>query len=280
MDPSHPFVVQSLSHVRPTLFNPMGSSMPGFPVLHHLLELAQTHIHQVGDGIQPSNPCRPLLLLPSIFPTVRVFSSESALRIRWPKYWSFSISPSNESSGLISFRIDWFGLLAVQGTLKHLLQHHSPKASIIQHLAFFIVQLTVESLKHWLERISCQVWWHEWQEQKWITEKLNIQMLVNWELALKRVKTSAGFFEGKKKNPSGFFLQQILFSIFSLGGIQEKNDLSHSSNEFYSLLNFKYVNLIPRWSPKNMYCQVIDLDTPFQGSPLPSCSNFSGSGSK
>ena len=88
--------------------------------------------------------CRPLLLLPSIFPSIRVFSNESALCIRWPKYWSFtfSISPSIEHSGLISFRMDWLDLLAVQGTLKSLLQHHSSKASILLHSAFFIVQLS------------------------------------------------------------------------------------------------------------------------------------------
>ena len=89
--------------------------------------------------------CRPLLLLPSIFPSVRVFSNESVLHIRWPKYWSFSfsISPSNEYSGLISFRMDWLDLPAVQGTLKSLLQHHSSKASILRHSAFFIVQLSL-----------------------------------------------------------------------------------------------------------------------------------------
>ena len=88
--------------------------------------------------------CRPLLLLPSIFPSIRVFSNESALHIRWPKYWSFSfsISPSSENSGLISFGMDWLDLLAVQGTLKCLLQHHSSKTSILQHSAFFIVQLS------------------------------------------------------------------------------------------------------------------------------------------
>ena len=88
--------------------------------------------------------CHPLLLLPSIFPSIRVFSNESALHIRWPKYWSFSfsISPSNEHSWLISFRIDWFDLLAIQGILKSLLQHHSSKASILWHSAFFIVQLS------------------------------------------------------------------------------------------------------------------------------------------
>ena len=88
--------------------------------------------------------CHPLLLLPSIFPSISVFANESALRIRWPKYWSFSfsISPSNDYSGLISFRIDWFDLLEVQGALKSLLQHHSSKPSILQHSTFFIVQLS------------------------------------------------------------------------------------------------------------------------------------------
>ena len=112
-----------------TLHNHMDCSIPGFAVLHHLPEFAQTHVHWVSDVIQTSHPCRPILLLPSIFPSIRIFSNESALCIRWPKYWtfSFSISPSNEYSGLISFRIDWFDLLAVQGTLKNLLQHHSSK---------------------------------------------------------------------------------------------------------------------------------------------------------
>ena len=99
------------------------------------------------ESVMPSNHlilCCPLLLLPSIFPSIRVFSNESVLHIRWPKYWSFSfsISPSNEYSGLISFRIDWFDLLAVQGTLKSLLQHHSSKASILQHSAFHMIQLS------------------------------------------------------------------------------------------------------------------------------------------
>ena len=100
------------------------------------------HVHKVSDVIHLIL-CRPLLL-PSIFPSIRVFSSESVLCIRWPKYWSFSfsISPSNEYLGLISFRINWFDLLAVQGTLKSLLQHHSSKASILQHSAFFMVQLS------------------------------------------------------------------------------------------------------------------------------------------
>ena len=119
----------------------MDYSKPDFPVLHQLPELAQTHVHWVGDVIQPSH----CLSSPSppapIFPSIRVFSNESALRIRWLKYWSFSfsISPSNEYSGLISFRIDLFDLLAVLETLKSLLQHHSSKASILLHSAFFIV---------------------------------------------------------------------------------------------------------------------------------------------
>ena len=102
------------------------------------------HVHWVGDAIQPSHPRLSLLLLPSIFSSIMVFSSELDLHIRWPMYWtfSFSISPSNEYSGLISFRMDWFDLLTVQGTLKSLLQHHSSKALILQHSVFFIVQLS------------------------------------------------------------------------------------------------------------------------------------------
>ena len=122
----------------------MNHSTPGFPVHHQLLEPTQTHVH---ESVMPSNHlilCRPLLLLPSIFPSIRLFSNESTLPIRWPKYWSFSfiISPFNEYSELISFRIDWFDLLAVQGTPKSLLQHHSSKASILHCSAFFMVQLS------------------------------------------------------------------------------------------------------------------------------------------
>ena len=119
----------------------MDCSTPGFPIHHQLLELAQTHVHQVSDAIQPSHPLSSPLLLPSIFPSIRVFYNESVLHIRWPKCWSFSfsISPSSEYSGLISFRIDWVALLAVQRCLKSLLQHHSSKASVLQHSAYFIV---------------------------------------------------------------------------------------------------------------------------------------------
>ena len=112
---------------------PLDCSTPGFPILHYLPEFAQTHVHWVGDAIQPSHLCCPLFSLPSIFPSNRVFSKQLALCIRWPKYWSFnfSISPSNEYSGVISFRIDWFDFLSVQGTLKNLFQHHNSKPSAL-----------------------------------------------------------------------------------------------------------------------------------------------------
>ena len=115
-----------------TLCNPMDCSTPGFPVHHQLLELAQTHVHRVSDAIQPSHPVSSPS--PSISPSIRVFSSESVLHIRWPKYGSFSISisPSNEYSGLISFRMAWLDLFAVQGTHQSLLQHYSSKASILR----------------------------------------------------------------------------------------------------------------------------------------------------
>ena len=122
----------------------MSRSTPGLPVHHQLPEFTQTHVHRVGDAIQQSHPLSSLLLLTLIPPSIRVFSNESTLCMRWPKYWSFnfSISPSSEHLGLISFRMDWLDLLGVQGTLKSLLQHHSPKASILQHSAFFTVQLS------------------------------------------------------------------------------------------------------------------------------------------
>ena len=129
------FRFSSVAKSCPTLCDPMNHSRPGLPVHHQLPESTQTHFHRVGDAIRPSHP----LLSPSRpvlnFPSIRVFSNESVLCIRWPKYWSFSfnISPSNEHQGLISFRMDRFDLLAVQGTLKSLLQYHSSKASILQH---------------------------------------------------------------------------------------------------------------------------------------------------
>ena len=135
------FQFSSVAQSCPTLCDPMDFSTPGLPVLHHLPELKLMST----ESVMPPNHlilCRPLLLLPSIFPSIRVFSNEQALCIRWPKYWSLSISPTNEYSGLITFRMDWLDLLAVQGTLKSLLQHHSSKASIFWCSAFFTVQLS------------------------------------------------------------------------------------------------------------------------------------------
>ena len=120
----------------------MDNSTPGFPVLHHLPELLRLMSIEL---VMPSNClvlCHPLLLLPSLFPSIRVFSNMLALHIKWPKYWSFRISPSNEYSGLISFMIDWVDLLAVQRTLKTLFHHHTSKASILWCSAFFMIQLS------------------------------------------------------------------------------------------------------------------------------------------
>ena len=135
-------VVVVVTQSCPTLCNPMDCSTLSFPVHHYLLEFAQTHVHQVDDAIQPSHP-----LLSPYLPTFNLSQhqglfNESVLSIRWPKHWnfSFSISPSNEYSRLISFRIDWLDLLALQGTLKSLLQHHILKASILQCSVFFMVQ--------------------------------------------------------------------------------------------------------------------------------------------
>ena len=142
----HSFQFSSVAQSCLTLCNPMNHSTPGLPVHHQLPESTKP---MSIESVMPSNHlilCRhhPLLLVPSIFPSIRVFSNESALHIMWPKYWSFSfnISPSNEHPGLISFSMDWLDFLVVQGTLKSLLQHHSSESSILQHSAFFIVQLS------------------------------------------------------------------------------------------------------------------------------------------
>ena len=136
----------SVTQSYPTLCDLMDCSTPGLPVHHQLPEFGQL---MSIDSVMPSSHvilCYALLLLPSIFSTIRVFSNESPFCIRWPKYWSFSlnISPSNEHSGLISFRMDWLDLLALQGTLKSLLQYHSSKTSILWHSAFFIIQLSYQ----------------------------------------------------------------------------------------------------------------------------------------
>ena len=137
------YLFSSLTQSCPVLCDPINCSTPSFLVHHLHLELTQTHVHQVSFAIQPSLP-QPLLLLPSIFPSIRVFSNQSAVHIRWPKYqgFSFSTSPSNEYSGLISFRTECFYLLAVQGTLQSLLQYHSSKASIFWLSTFFMVHLS------------------------------------------------------------------------------------------------------------------------------------------
>ena len=137
-------VVSSVAQSCPTLCNPMDCSTPGLPVHHQLPEFTQTHVHWVSDTIQPSHPllspCPPAFNLSQH----QGLFQESVLHIRWPKHWnfSFSISPSNEYSGLISFRMNWFDFLAVQGTLKSFLQFHSSKTSVLWHSAFFMVQLS------------------------------------------------------------------------------------------------------------------------------------------
>ena len=134
----------SVAQSCPTLFDPMNRSTTGLPVHHQLLEFTQTHVHRVSDAIQPSPPLSSPFPPAPILPSIRVFFNELTLCRRWPKYWSFSfsISPFKEHPGLISFRMDWLDLLAVQGTLKSLLQHHSSKASILRRSDFFTVQLS------------------------------------------------------------------------------------------------------------------------------------------
>ena len=139
----HSVQFSSVTKLCPALCNQEDCSTPGFPVHHQLSEFTQTHVHWVSHAIHLML-CHPFLLPLSIFPSTKVFSNESILHIRWPKYWSFtfSISPSNEYSGLTSFRMDWLDLFAVQGTVKSLLQHHCTKAWILWCSAFFMVQLS------------------------------------------------------------------------------------------------------------------------------------------
>ena len=153
----HVFIsVQSLSHVRlfATPWNTARQASLSITNSWSLLKVMSIELVMPSNHLILCHPhailCRPLLLLPSIFPNIRVFSNESVLRIRWPKYCSFSTSPSNEYSGLISFRMDWLDLLVVQGTLKSLLQHHSSKASVLHRSAFFIVHSNILGLSLWL----------------------------------------------------------------------------------------------------------------------------------
>ena len=132
-------LLRSVAKLYLTLCDPMDCSIPCFLVLHisqSLLKFMSIELVMLSNHL---TLCRPLILLPSVFPSIRVFSNESALHIRWSKYWSFSISPSNEYSGLIPFGIDWFDLLAIQGTFKNFLQHHSSKASVLQCSIFFML---------------------------------------------------------------------------------------------------------------------------------------------
>ena len=164
----------------PTLHNPMDYSMSGFPVHHRLLEFAQV---SVIESVTPSNHlilCHPLLLLSSVFCSIRVFSNKSAIGIRWPKYWgfNFSISSSNEYLGLISFRSDWIYLLAVQGTFKSLLQQHSSKASIFQYSAFFTVQFSHPENWMWMSLLSSLSTWLLERPLPWLSAPL----LAKWYL--------------------------------------------------------------------------------------------------
>ena len=140
--------ISSVARLCLVLCDPMDCSTPGLPVHHQLPELAQSHVHRVSNAIHPSHPLSSPSPLPSIFPSIRVFFNESVLHIRWPEYWSFSfsISPSNEYSGLISFRIDWFDLLAFHRTLKNLLQYRSSKASVLCFKKSLMYQLCLLSL--------------------------------------------------------------------------------------------------------------------------------------
>ena len=156
----------SVAQSCPILCDPMDCSMPGLPVQHQLSR-SLLNLMSIKSVMASSHLilCRPLLLLPSIFPSIRVFSNESALCIRWPKYWScsFSISPSSEYSGLISFRIDSLDLLAVQGTLRSFLQHHSSKASNVLCSAFFIVQLSYP----YMTTRKTRAFWGQWKYAVW-----------------------------------------------------------------------------------------------------------------
>ena len=195
----------------PTLCRSIDCSMPGLLVHHQLPELAQTHVRRVGDAIQPSHPLSSLLLLPSIFPSIRVFSKESVLPIRWPKYWSFSFSigPSNEYSGLISFRMDWFDLLAVQGTLKSLLHYHSSKASILWCSAFFIVQLSHSYMTTVWKMMALTVW-------TFVSKVMSLLFNMLYRLVIAFLPRSKHLLISKLESPSAVILEPKKIKSYSV----------------------------------------------------------------
>ena len=201
----------SIDQSCPTLCDPMNFSTPGLPVRHQLPEFTQTHIHWVGDAF-----CRPLFLLPPIPPSIRVFSNESTLRMRWPEYWSFrfSIIPSKEHPGLISFRIDWLDLLAVHGTLKSLLQHHSSKASILWRSAFFTVQLSHPYMT--TGKIIALTRW------TFVGKVMSLLLNMLSRLAVTFLPRSKRLLISWLQSPSAVILEQLHFH-FSLSCIREGN---------------------------------------------------------
>ena len=190
----------SVVQLSPTPFKPQESELPWTTALQACLSITSSQslprLMSI-ESVMPSNHlilCHPLLLLPSIFPSIRVFSNESVLRIRWPKYWSFSfsISPSSEHPGLISFRTDWLDLLAVQGTLKSLLQHHSSKASILQRSAFSIVQLShpymTTGKTSMITKVSCFKRYENFESGVLFLEEQNCLVILNMKWQFKYCK--------------------------------------------------------------------------------------------
>ena len=214
-----------------SLCDPMDYSTPGFPVHHKLPELAQTYIHRVNDATHPSHHLSSPPP-PSIFPSIRVFSSESVLRIRWPKYWSFSfsISPSNEYSGLISFRIDWLDLLAVQGIVKSLFQHHSSKASIFWFSAFFMVHLSHPYIPG--KTIALTRWTFVGKVVSLLFNMLSRLEIASYQLIhqyfpsithlLGWTKSSLGYFHTIYRKAQMIFLANQLYSTFTIFAISIK----------------------------------------------------------
>ena len=202
----------SVTQLCQTLSDPMACSMPGLPVHHQLPEFTQTYVHWVGDATQPSHPLSSPSPPAFSLSQHQGLSSESVLCIRWPKYCSFSfnISPSNEHSGMISFRMDWLDLLAVQGTLKSLFQHHSSKAAILLYSAFFIAQLShpyMTSGSDLNSDLSTKQVMKTWSSSpRWKNIQVSTRHLLNDPQALlNKSKTELLSYPGKKSCPYGFF---------------------------------------------------------------------------